>query len=134
MNKLHILIVDDEIDFANTLASRLEIRSFKTFTVYSGEEALNFLKKEKIDVIILDLKMPGIDGIETLSQIKKIYPNIHIIILTAHGSEKNRDEAKKLGAFNFLQKPVSLELLVDNIIEAYNKSLSNNLSYYERRQ
>lgn len=116
---IKVLLVDDEEAFVNTLAQRLKMRELLVDTVYDGEQALSFIKKTEPDVIVLDLKMPGLHGIEVLREIKKFKQRIQVIILTGHGTEKDEAEAKKLGGFDFLRKPADIDLLVAKIKEAY---------------
>lgn len=117
--EIKVLLVDDEVDFVDTLAQRLKMRELLVDTVYDGEQALSFIKKIEPDVIVLDLKMPGLHGIEVLKEIKSSSPQIQVIILTGHGTEKDEDEAKKLGGFDFLRKPADIDLLVAKIKEAF---------------
>jgi len=105
--EIKILIVDDEIAFANTLAQRLQMRGLKVGIAYNGEQALSKLTEDELDVIVLDLKMPGIGGMEVLRRIKGNWPNIRVIIITAHGTIESAVEAMKLGAVDFIQKPFS---------------------------
>lgn len=116
---IKVLLVDDEVDFVDTLAQRLKMRELLVDVVYDGDHALSFIRRIEPDVIVLDLKMPGLHGIEVLREIKKSSPKIQVIILTGHGTEKDEAEAKKLGGFDFLRKPADLDLLVAKIKEAY---------------
>ncbi len=116
-----VLLVDDEIEFVDTLSERLQSREFKTAVAYSGEEAIESLAKDLPDVMILDLKMPGIDGIEVLRRVKQEHPETEVIILTGHGSEKEKQIAYELGAFAYLEKPVDIDVLSDTIRRAYEK-------------
>ena len=116
---IKVLLVDDEVDFVNTLAQRLRMRELIVDTVYDGEQALSFIKKIEPDVIVLDLKMPGLYGIDVLREIKKFNANIQVIVLTGHGTEKDEQEARKLGGFDFLRKPADIDLLVAKIKEAH---------------
>ncbi len=100
-----VLLVDDEEDFAEMLSLRLKELGEKVTVAYSGREGLDTLAKTSIDVVILDIKMPGMDGIETLREIKKQYPIIEVILLTGHGSTETAVEGMKLGAFDYLMKP-----------------------------
>jgi len=106
-----VLLVDDEKDFVTTLSERLQMRDVEPAVVYSGEEALNLLKEEIPDVMVLDLRMPGIDGIEVLKKVKADHPDVAVIILTGHGSEKDRELCLSLGAFAYLEKPVDIDEL-----------------------
>ena len=100
-----VLLVDDEEDFAEILSLRLKELGEKVEVAHSGQEGLDTLAKTSIDVVILDIKMPGMDGIETLREIKKQYPIIEVILLTGHGSTETAVEGMKLGAFDYLMKP-----------------------------
>lgn len=114
-----VLLVDDEVEFVDTLSQRLQNREFRTSVAYSGEEALQVIESETPDVIILDLKMPGIDGLEVLRQVKQKEPKTEVIILTGHGSQKEREISLQLGAFAYLEKPVDINLLSQKLKEAY---------------
>lgn len=106
-----VLLVDDEREFAETLSERLMMRDMGSAVVYDGESALNLVREDEPEVMVLDLKMPGIDGIEVLRRVKAEHPEIEVVILTGHGSEKDRDICMELGAFAYLHKPVDIELL-----------------------
>jgi len=118
-----ILLVDDEERFLKLLSERLEVRGLKVTYVTSGEEALARIEEQNFDVIVLDLAMPGIDGIETLKQLKAKDPDSEIIMLTGHATVHNGIEAMKLGAEDFLEKPVDIGLLLEKIGEAKEKRL-----------
>ena len=118
-----VLLVDDEQDFLETLSNRLEMRGLKVSAVTSGEQAISEAKQQDYDAIVVDLSMPGIDGLETLKRIKADNPNAEIIMLTGHGSVQSGVEAMKLGAGDFLQKPVELSQLLDKIDEAKSKKM-----------
>ncbi len=121
-----VLLVDDEEEFVKALAERLKMRDLQSDMVYDGEQALDFVEKKEPDVMVLDLKMPGIDGIEVLKQVKKAYPGIEVIILTGHGTEKDEERAKRLGAFDYLEKPVNIDTLVERMKKAYRRRLENS--------
>lgn len=116
-----VLVVDDERDFAQTLSERLLLRDMGSAVAYDGESALNIVHEDEPEVMILDLKMPGINGIEVLRKVKESRPEIEVIILTGHGSEEDRKLCKKLGAFAYLQKPVDIELLSSTLKKANEK-------------
>ena len=116
-----ILLVDDEKEFVQTLSERLKMREIESNYVFSGKDALDFVDQEDTDVMILDLKMPGIDGFEVLKKIKKTKPNIEVIILTGHGSEQDRETCMNLGAFAYLQKPADIDSLTATMQKAYEK-------------
>jgi DNA-binding NtrC family response regulator len=125
---IKVLLVDDEEAFVNTLAQRLKMRELNVNTVYDGEQALAKVKSEEPDVMVLDLKMPGLHGMEVLKEIRKAYPNMQVIILTGHGTEKDEEEARRLGGFDFLRKPADIETLVGKIKEAYSEKIERLMS------
>jgi CheY-like chemotaxis protein len=117
-----VLLVDDEREFVQTLSDRLQMRDMGSTVVFDGEQALEFLRDEEPDVMVLDLKMPGIDGMEVLRRVKREHPAIEVIILTGHGSEKDRAACMEAGAFAYLQKPVDIEKLSETMRQAYAKA------------
>ena len=125
MKEMKVLLVDDEEEFVKTLADRIEMRNLKSDVALSGESALEIMDENLPDVMVLDLKMPGIDGLEVLRRTKKVYPGVQIIMLTAHGSKKDEQEARRLGAFEYLKKPVDLETLMRTITAAYKSKLQD---------
>jgi DNA-binding NtrC family response regulator len=100
-----VLIVDDEKDFVEMLGLRLEAAGEKVTAAYNGRECLKVLENKSVDVVILDIRMPGIDGIETLKEIKQRFPLVEVIMLTGHGSTESAVDGMKLGAFDYLLKP-----------------------------
>ncbi|MDI6775784.1 MAG: cytidylate kinase family protein [Syntrophales bacterium] len=116
-----ILLVDDEKEFVQTLSERLQTRHIEAAVAYNGEEALSFVESEEPEVMVLDLKMPGIDGIEVLRRVKREHPNVEVIILTGHGTEREEILARELGAFAYLKKPVDIDVLSQTMKEAYRK-------------
>ena len=121
--KAKVLLVDDEEDFLQTLAERLQTRGLKVATASSGEKALANIEGEVFDLIVLDLAMPGLDGLETLKRIKARQPDAEIIMLSGQGSIRTSIEAMKLGACDFLQKPVDINELMSKIGEAKEKRM-----------
>jgi DNA-binding NtrC family response regulator len=115
---IKVLVVDDEVAFANTLSQRLQMRDMIVGTAYDGEEALSKLKQEEPDVMVLDLRMPGMQGMDVLREAKKAYPLVQVIVLTGHGTDKDAEEAKKLGGFDFLNKPADIDHLERKIRNA----------------
>ena len=106
MSIANVLLVDDEVSFIETFSERLELRNFETSTAFSGEEALQVLERNSsIEVVILDVKMPGMDGIETLAEIKRQNPLVEVIMLSGHGETKNIVQSMHLGAAEFINKP-----------------------------
>lgn len=120
-----VLLVDDERDFVQTLSERLHMRDVGAHVVYNGQEALEFAESEDFEVMVLDLKMPGIDGFETLRQVKQNHPDIEVIILTGHGNEDDKKRSLEMGAFAYLQKPADIDLLTQTMKDAYAKVRSN---------
>jgi DNA-binding NtrC family response regulator len=106
-----VLLVDDEQDFVEILSLRLQNEGERVSEAYSGKECLDRLKDDNIDVVVLDIKMPGMDGIETLREIKKRFPLVEVILLTGHGSTETAVEGMKLGAFDYLMKPADFDEL-----------------------
>jgi len=122
-----LLLVDDEREFVQTLSERLLMREVHSATAYDGETALDILSEDEPEVMILDLKMPGIDGIEVLRKVKATRPEVAVIILTGHGSEKDREVCMSLGAFAYLQKPVDINVLTETLKKA-NDAIKNRKS------
>ena len=120
MEKIKVMLVDDEEAFVTTLSDRIQRRDFSSSVAFTGEQALQIVDDQVPDVMILDLKMPGIGGMEVLRRVKKAYPRVKVIILTGHGSEQDKKEALSLGAFCYLQKPVKIDELARQIINAHN--------------
>lgn len=120
-NMIRVLIVDDEDDFRDTIVKRLKARKLAAEGAASGILALETLKEKDFDVIVLDVKMPEMDGIETLRHIKKMKPEIEVIMLTGHASVEFGLKGMQLGAFDYVMKPAMLNELLDTIIQAYNK-------------
>ncbi len=119
MEQINVLLVDDEDEFVKSLSERMQMRDLETAVALNGEQALKLVDKEIPDVMVLDLKMPGIDGLEVLRRVRKTYPDVQVIMLTGHGSEKDEKEARRLGAFEYLQKPTEMDKLVKTIKKAY---------------
>ena len=121
MKDIRLLLVDDEDNFRQTLFKRLTKRGLIVEQAADGNECLSILQNQAMDVVVLDVKMPGISGIEVLKQIKDHYPKIEVILLTGHATTADGVEGIKLGAFDYLSKPIELEHLYFKIIQAYDK-------------
>ena len=121
MKIIRLLLVDDEEDFRATLAARLKRRNLDISDVASGEDALELLKQKSFDVAIVDIKMPGMDGIETLRHIKKIDPLMEVILLTGHASIEAGIEGIKSGAYDYVIKPCNINDLLDKIEDAHRR-------------
>ena len=118
MESCRVLLVDDEEEFVLALAKRLRTRGIVVDTAFRGEAALERVKEARYDVIVLDLMMPGMDGIETLTEVRKLDPDVRVILLTGHGTVQVGVEAMKLGATDLLEKPASFPDLLQKIQEA----------------
>lgn len=123
MKTARVLIVDDEEAFANNIAKLIAKRGYDIKAVYNGQSAIEALDEMDFDVIILDLKMPGLDGLATLKIIKGKKPGVEVIILTGHGSMDSGIDGIQLGAFDFIMKPVRFEDLYEKIRQAYQRKL-----------
>lgn len=121
MGDIKVLLVDDEPDFVAPLTNRLALRKLEVITAGSGEEAIQTLEGHSVDVVVLDVKMPGMDGIEAIRQIKKRHPLVEVIMLTGHASLEASIEGMELGAFDYLLKPAAIDELVYKIQDAYKK-------------
>ena len=121
---IKILLVDDEKQFVDTLAERLAMRGFTARVAYDGPQALKAVE-EPTDVIVLDLRMPGMDGFEVLRNVKKSNPQVQVIILTGHGGDPEEQTAYRMGAYNFLKKPMDIDELLGSIRMAYRDKLEN---------
>ena len=122
--EIKILLVDDEKQFVDTLAERLAMRGFSARVAYDGPQALKAVE-EPTDVIVLDLRMPGMDGFEVLRSVKKSNPQVQVIILTGHGGDAEEQSAYRMGAYNFLKKPMDIDELLNSIRMAYRDKVEN---------
>ena len=119
--KIRVLFVDDEKEFADTLAERLEARGLHVVTVQSGDEALSRIEAEDFDVVVLDMVMPGKDGIQTLNEIKQLKPLVEVVLLTGFGTLDTAVSSLERGAFYYLMKPAEMRDLLENIVNAYRR-------------
>lgn len=117
--KIRILLVDDEKEFVETLSERMTLRDYDVTTSFSGDDALEKIKQYNYDVVILDVAMPGVDGLDALVEIKKLKPLTEVIMLTGHGTVETAIEGMKRGAYDFLMKPCETEDLDDKIKKAH---------------
>jgi len=128
-----VLLVDDEVPFVETMTKRLSKRQLMVLAAYSGREALEKLEKNAVDVVILDVKMPGMDGIETLREIKKAHPLVEVIMLTGHATVETAVEGMRLGAFDYLMKPCEIEELLAKVAEAKEKKSKHEQKIIDAR-
>jgi DNA-binding response OmpR family regulator len=115
---IRVLVVDDEEDFLKALVTRLELRGMDVRGVTSGDEALETLAEQSFDVVVLDIKMPGMDGIDVLRAIRREHAGTAVLVLTGHASQELSEEGRSLGAFDYLIKPVKLEKILERIAAA----------------
>lgn len=118
-DNIKLLIADDELEFASTLLTRLELRNFSVRMVNSGMDAIEAVLADPPDVLLLDLKMPDLDGLEVLARLRGDCPDLQVIILTGHGSFESGLEGMELGAYDYLMKPVDLAKLIEVVRAAY---------------
>ena len=121
---IKILLVDDAPDFTIYMKKRLVARGMDIWTAFNGQEGLDIVKNTPLDIVILDVLMPGIDGLKTLQQIKKLKPDVQVIVLTGHGTVETSVDGMKLGATDFLLKPCDFETLLDSIQTAYQNRIT----------
>lgn len=122
MEDIRILLVDDEEEFVQALAERLNLRDLSSQTAFNGDQAMKFVGDNAPHIMVLDLEMPGTSGLEVLRLVKKRYPDIQVIVLTGHGNDLDEAEARSIGVFDYLRKPVDIEVLVGQIRAAYQES------------
>jgi len=118
MGELRLLLVDDEVEFLEPMKARLERRGLACATATSGEEALRLLGSERFDCAVVDVKMPGMDGLELLRRMRRTWPETAVVLLTGHASVELGVQGMELGAFEYLLKPVELDDLLDTVRRA----------------
>ncbi|MCF8025561.1 MAG: response regulator [Desulfobacteraceae bacterium] len=123
MSEYKVLMVDDEQDFLNTFQKRLRRRKVEVDAVTCGEDALEYMENNSPDIVILDVKMPGMDGITVLNKIKQKYPLVEVILLTGHANMEVAAEGMEIGAFDYVLKPASLDELMFKIEDAYKRKI-----------
>lgn len=134
MMEPNVLLVDDEAPFVETMTKRLGKRNLNVSQALSGEEALAALKADnRIDVVILDVKMPGMDGIETLKEIRRDFPLVEVIMLTGHATVETSIEGMRLGAFDYLMKPCDMDVLMEKVTAATQKKRDHEEKIREAR-
>ncbi|MFH1152762.1 MAG: response regulator [Pseudomonadota bacterium] len=110
-----VLLIDDEEEFTSTLAERLELRGYETRTANNGETGISMMSNTRFSIAVLDLKMPGLNGLDTLRRMKSINPDMPVILLTGHGSTREGMEGMRLGAYDYLMKPLDIDNLIVKI-------------------
>ncbi len=131
--KINLLFVDDEVEFLNSMTKRLEVRGFNVIAVDRGEKAIKAAKDQPVDIVLLDLKMPGLGGEETLKVLKEEHEWMEVVILTGHGSVDSAVEMTKSGAYKYLQKPCELDQLLEVLKDAYKKRIMNKKQIQEEK-
>jgi len=121
MEDFRVLIVDDEPDFLETIVKRLRKRNIDAAGADSGKEALELLEKQHFDVVILDIRMPGMDGIETLKEMKRKRPLMEVILLTGHASVESGMQGIQYGAFDYVMKPAEIDELIEKVRQAFER-------------
>jgi len=121
VENINVLLVDDEVEFLETLVKRLTKRGLNVLAAKSGQEALSIIRAKKIDLVVLDVRMPGIDGVQTLREIKVLDPLMEVIMLTGHASIEVAIEGMELGAFDYLMKPADIDELFYKLQDAFKK-------------
>ncbi len=131
--KINLLIVDDEEEFLNSITRSLELRDFNVVAVNRGEKAIEAAKNSSFDIALVDLKMPGISGEETLKLLKEQHKWMEVVILTGHGAVNSAVECTKSGAYSYLQKPCELNQLLEALKDAYKKKVMNRKKIEEKK-
>ena len=131
--KINLLLVDDEEQFLRSTTKRLAVRNFNVIAVDRGDKAIEAARKHPIDIAVVDLKMPGIDGEETLKALKAEHRWMEVVILTGHGSIDSAVECTKSGAYSYLQKPCEFDQLLETLTEAYKKKVMNKMKIREEK-
>jgi DNA-binding NtrC family response regulator len=131
--KINLLIVDDEEQFLESISKSLELRDFHVIAVNRGDKAIEAAKQQPIDVALVDLKMPGISGEETLRLLKQEHKWLEVVILTGHGALQSAVECTKIGAFSYLQKPCELSALIEALQAAYKQKVMNRRQIEEKK-
>jgi len=131
--KIHLLMVDDEVKFLETITKRLKLKFFDITSATNGVDAIEAAKKGQFDVAVIDLQMPGIDGVHVLETLKKNHKYLEVIILSGHATIETAVDCTKIGAFKILEKPCEFSNLVDAIKEAYEKKLKKKFEHDQLR-
>ena len=121
MKTLKLMLVDDEKRYLQTTAKLMEKKGIEVVTAQSGEQALDLLRTHDVHVVILDIKMPGMDGFKTLRAIKTLYPQVEVIMLTGHATMDSAIEGLQFGAFDYVMKPADIDDIVNKAYEAFEK-------------
>ena len=131
--KINLLLVDDEEQFLRSTTKRLEVRDFNVIAVNRGDKAIEAARRHPIDIALVDLKMPGMDGEETLKALKEEHKWMEVVILTGHGSIDSAVECTRVGAYSYLQKPCELDRLLEVLTEAYKEKVMNKMKIHKEK-
>ena len=126
MDPIHVLIVDDEGQFVDAVVERLRLRGFDAKGVTSGHDAMELLHQGSYDVVLLDVKMPGLGGLEVIRKVKEKWPDLQVVMLTGHGSSQDAEKGMELGAFEYVMKPVNIDDLTDILRAATEGRIAND--------
>lgn len=126
MNPIRVLIVDDEGQFVDALVERLRLRGFAANGVTSGHDAMELLHQKSYDVVLLDVKMPGLGGLEVIRKVKEKWPGLQVVMLTGHGSSQDAEKGMQLGAFKYVMKPVNIDDLTSILRAASERRTTND--------
>ncbi len=132
-DRINLLIVDDEEQFLSSISRSLAMRDFNVIAVNRGDMALEAARKQSIDIALVDLKMPGMGGQETLEALKKEHPWMEIVILTGHGTIESAAACTRSGAYSYLQKPCEFDRLIEALIQAYRQRVMNKQKIEEEK-
>jgi DNA-binding NtrC family response regulator len=132
-DKINLLIVDDEEQFLSSISRSLAMRDFNVIAVNRGDMALEVARKNPIDIALVDLKMPGMDGQATLEALKNEHPCMEIVVLTGHGTIESAASCTRSGAHSYLQKPCEFDRLIEALIEAYKQRVMNKRKIEEEK-
>lgn len=133
INKISLLIVDDEEQFLKSISRSLKMRDFNVTAVNRGDKALEAARSHPIDIALVDLKMPGMDGQDTMEALKKQHPWMEIVILTGHGTIDSATACTRAGAFSYLQKPCELDRLLETLTQAFKRRVMNKRQIEEKK-
>ena len=134
MSSMSVLLVDDEVSYLETLSKRLSKREAEVRVAHSGEEALEVLQDHAIDVVLIDVKMPGMDGLTALHKIKQQWPLTEVIVLTGHASMEAAIRGMELGAFDYLMKPVDFTELLYKLEDACSRKRAHEMKIIEKER
>ena len=126
MDLMRVLIIDDEDQFVDAVVERLRLRGFEANGVTSGQDAMELLHQRSYDVVLLDVKMPGLGGLEVIRKVKEKWPDLQVVMLTGHGSSQDAEKGMELGAFEYVMKPVNIDNLTDILRAATEGRIAND--------